>query len=202
MGSDKALASFAGIPLIQNAIQILSLAGLSSRIAGSQLGPSQSALSEYTEIIPDTYFGSGPLGGIQAALSVTGFEWNLFLPVDMPLIPPSLITGMLERACLTGCPVVAARLLGRLEPFPVLLHRCVLPPLTGRLENGQTAGHQAWQTIPAQLGSTLDAPELEYLVQTGNISHPLHLPTTDWYRSANTPADLALINQLHNLRQP
>jgi molybdenum cofactor guanylyltransferase len=191
MGTDKALALFNGIPLIQTALATVAATGIPARIAGSR-----SPLSAFAEEIPDTFPESGPLGGIHAALSASPADWNLFLPVDLPLMPASLLLCLLQRAMLTGAPVIANRLNGRLEPFPVVLHRSVLPHIAQRLETGTTACHRAWQTIPRDLAAELDAVPVENLVQSGQCRHPGNLPPVLWYQSANTPADLERLNRI------
>jgi len=192
LGTDKALAHLAGQPLIRIALEILAAAGLPSQIAGSR-----SNLAAFAPEIPDTFPDSGPLGGIHAALSVSTAELNLFLPVDLPLMPASLLTCLLQRAALTGQPVTATRLNGRLEPFPVLLHRSILPQIGVLLATGETACHRAWQTIPHAFGAQLDAIPVESLVQCGQCAHPAHLPPILWYQSANTPADLERLNRIY-----
>jgi molybdopterin-guanine dinucleotide biosynthesis protein A len=189
MGGDKALALFAGRPLIAIALGIFAGAGISGKIAGSR-----SQLGAYAEEIPDTWTEIGPLGGVHAALSNTEADWNVFLPVDLPLMPASFVALLLQRARLTKAPVTAAKLNGRLEPFPVVLHRGVLPLLQERLTRGQTSGYRAWQSMPVELGSTLDAVSAENLLQCGQCSHPLGLPPAFWFQSANTPEDLARLN--------
>jgi molybdenum cofactor guanylyltransferase len=189
MGSDKALALFSGTPLIQTALNILLAAGVPTRIAGSR-----TSLKAFAEEIPDTFPEAGPLGGVHAALSVSSAEWNIFLPVDMPLMPSSLLTCLLQRAKRTGALVTVAQLNGRIQPFPVALHREILPFITQRLQTGNSACHAAWQAIPPALGSSLDSPPVEYLHQCGQCQHPLALPPYLWFQSANTPADLSQLN--------
>lgn len=190
MGSDKALALFQGVPLVQVALNTLAAAGAPARIAGCR-----SPLKAFAEEIPDTFPETGPMGGIHAALSVSQAEWNLFLPVDLPLMPSSLLACLLQRARLTGAPVTVAKLNGRIEPFPAVLHRTALPYLTQNLQSGQTACYLAWQTIPASLHSALDAVPVEYLLQCGHCQHPLNLPPLLWFQSANTPTELARLNR-------
>ena len=197
MGTDKALALFAGIPLIRIAIETLAAAGIPAEIAGSR-----SPLTSFAKEIPDTFPEAGPLGGIHAALSASAADWNLFLPVDLPLMPASLLTYLLQRAVLTGLPVTATRLNGRLEPFPVVLHRSILPHIVHRLATGATACHEAWQSIPQDLGTRIDAVSVENLVQCGQCRHRGHLPPVLWYQSANTPADLERLNRIYAKLQP
>jgi len=117
--------------------------------------------------------------------------------VDMPLMPPPLLRCLLQRASLTGAAVTASRLNGRLEPFPVVLHRSVLPLIARELDGGAAKSpscRAVWEAIPQQLGLPLDAPSVEILLQCGQISHPLGLPPVLWFQNANTPADLARVN--------
>jgi molybdenum cofactor guanylyltransferase len=197
MGSDKALVQFAGRPLIQHALDLLSQAGLSASIAGVR-----SDLRSFAPVVADLAPDSGPLAGIHAALLASQSEWSLFLPVDLPLMPPSLLAILVHRAQLTAEPVVALRLNGRLEPFPVILHRNALPVIADRLRAGQSGCHAAWQAIPSQLGARLHAPAVEDLVQSGQVSHPAGYPPSWWFQSANTLADLAWLNQLPSAHPP
>jgi molybdopterin-guanine dinucleotide biosynthesis protein A len=192
MGSDKALALFSGVPLIQVALEIFAEANIPARIAGAR-----SDLSQFGEQISDIAPDSGPLGGIHAALSASEAEWNVFLPVDLPLMPSSLLAVLLQRAQLMQSPVTAATRNGRLEPFPVVLHRSTLPSIAHRLATGETACHRAWQTIPVELGATLDAVSVEVLLQCGQC-HPGRRrsgpPPLLWFQGANTPEELARLN--------
>jgi molybdopterin-guanine dinucleotide biosynthesis protein A len=197
MGTDKSLALFGGVSLVQVALAALSEAGIPARIAGSR-----SALSAFAEEIPDTFPNTGPLGGVHAGLSASQAEWNLFLPVDLPLMPSSLLACLLQRAMLTGAPVTVTRLNGRIEPFPVVLNLAVLPHVAHRLQSGETACHAAWQTIPKDIGIALDTVNVEYLVQCGQARHPGGLPPALWFQSANTPAELARLNRIEAKLQP
>jgi molybdopterin-guanine dinucleotide biosynthesis protein A len=192
MGTDKALAIFAGRPLIANAIQILSAAGLSQSIAGSR-----SDLSQFAAEIKDTFPETGPLGGIHAALFSSETEWSIFLPVDMPLMPPELLTTLLGRARTTGSPVTAARLNGRLEPFPVVLNQATLSHIEMLLTKHESGCQSAWQAIPRHLGLPLDSPSVESLVQSGQCRHQANFPPSWWFHSANTPAELNWLNEIH-----
>lgn len=185
MGTDKALVLFEGQPLVQVALRAFVEAGIPARIAGSRSG-----LSTFAEEIPDTFQGSGPLGGVHAALAASNAPWNLFLPVDMPLMPSSLLRCLVERARLTDAPITAAKLNGSLQPFPVVLSRSVLGFVEQRLQIGQTACHLAWKTISAELESSLDAVSVESLIQCGQCSHSAGLLPVFWFQSANTPAEL------------
>ena len=203
MGRDKALVELQGCPLLEIALATLWAAGLPARITGRRapfagIDPAipDPISNQLPESIPDLIPESGPLGGIHAALSASTARWNLFLPVDMPLMPPSLLRYLLDRAELTAAPVTAVLLNGRLEPLPVVLDRAVLPHLVGLLARGQRACRIAWQSIPGLLGAELDAPAVETLRALGYCGDPHGLPPVHWFQSANTPADLALLHRL------
>lgn len=210
MGSDKALALFGGIPLIRVALETLAEAQFSSRIAGSR-----SSLHAFAEEIADTFPETGPLGGVHAALAGSTAEWNLFLPVDMPLMPASLLVSLLERAQLTDAPVTVARLNGLIQPFPVVLRAGALAAIAQRLSAGETACHRAWQSIPLEMGSTLNAVAVELLLQSGQCTPGLGrtglgrtglgrtgLPPALWFQSANTPEELLRLNRIAARLQP
>jgi molybdopterin-guanine dinucleotide biosynthesis protein A len=206
MGADKALARFHGVPLLQRALDILGSAGFATGIAGlrspleeirrefrwhhlekADAPPADAGLA-LPAICPDAYPNMGPLGGVHAALAATATDWNVFLPVDLPLMPPTLLACLAARAAHSGLPVTLTRLNDRIEPFPVVLHRCVLPAIEHRLESAQTACHAAWLSIPEELDATLDTVSVEDLLQAGQIDS--RHPPVFWYQGANTPSEL------------
>jgi molybdopterin-guanine dinucleotide biosynthesis protein A len=190
MGTDKALALFDGFPLIEIALRTVSAAGVSARIAGSG-----GSLASYGEVIPDTWPRMGPLGGIRSALAASNAEWNLFLPVDMPLMPSSLLRCMLHHAMLTKSPVTTVRLNGRAEPLPVVLHLSALATIQEQFESGQRACRAAWQAVAAVHVRIPEPVAVENLLQAGQCRHPSGLPPFLWFQSANTPDDLARLNR-------
>jgi molybdopterin-guanine dinucleotide biosynthesis protein A len=199
MGRDKALVELQGRPLLEIALATLRAAGLPARIAGRRTpfaGPNPVIPNQLPEPIPDLIPESGPLGGIHAALSASTARWNLFLPVDMPLMPPSLLRCLLDRAELTAAPVTVVLLNGRLEPLPVVLDRAILPHLAALLARGQRACRTAWQSIPESFGAALNAPAVETLRALGHCGDSRGLPPVHWFQSANTPADLAFLHRL------
>lgn len=189
MGTDKALVQLHGRALIEIAFETFRSAGMEPKIAGAR-----TSLSRYAPVIEDQQPDLGPLSGIQAALASTSASWNLFLPVDMPLMPASLLSLLLQRAMLTGSPITAIQLNGKMLPFPAVLHRSVLPHIEQCIANRQLACRPAWQAIPAALSTQLDAPSVELLRSIGACSHPRGIPPYQWFQNANTPADLARLS--------
>lgn len=181
-GSEKSLALLDGAPLIAHAIRLLSFAASHVRIAGAQT----QSLADYATIIPDIAPGSGPLAGVFAALQTATAEWSIFLPVDMPLIPPELLRVLVARASVTRAPVTCLRLNGHIEPFPALVHRSIQPSVSAALATHASCA-RLWSSL-----SSLDAPAVESLLAAAQLPR-LPIPVSLWWRSANTPGDLAFI---------
>jgi molybdopterin-guanine dinucleotide biosynthesis protein A len=201
MGRDKALVSFRGRPMIEHALGLLRSAGLAPRIAGAR-----SDLSSFAPVIPDSIAvarreavrpeGLGPLAGVHAGLSASTAELTLFLPVDMPLMPPALLACILRRAQATQAIVTVCTVHGRIEPFPVVLRKAALAAIETRLAAGLNGCLAAWQAIPQALASELDAPTVETVIQAG-VCPALPASSPEWwFSSANTPEELARLEQL------
>jgi len=191
MGSDKALVPLHGRPLLEIALKTMRPLCIPVQIAGAR-----SDLQLFAPIVKDQHPDRGPLSGIHAALVSTSASWNLFLPVDMPLMPSSLLRLLLDRATLTSAPVTAVQLNGHMLPFPAVLHRSVLPHIEQCLANGQLACRPAWRTIASAFSTYIEAPSIELLRTLGACSHPRGLPPYTWFHNVNTPSDLARLQKL------
>lgn len=185
MGRDKALLPFAGEPLIVHALSILRQAGLEPRIAGAR-----SALGRYAPVVADPEPGLGPLNGICAAMAAAQTTRAVFLPVDLPLLPPSLIAFLLYHARITGRPVTVASVNGSAQTFPAVVDRSALPALQNELENGRRGCFAAFQAAAANLSQTISIVPAEYLVQSGQVSHAHGLAAACWFQNVNTPEEL------------
>lgn len=191
MGRDKALTPFAGRPLIETTLSSLRQVGIRVRIAGFR-----SDLSQYAEGVPDEIRDAGPLGGVYSALASSSARWNVFVPVDMPLVSAALLRVLLQRAVLTDALITAATVGGVLQPFPVVLQHAVLQAIPQHLAERSVACHYAWKTIPNELGGSLDVVSVEALRQSGLVDHELQLPAAYWFQGANTPAELTRLEHM------
>ena len=135
MGREKALLELGGKPLIEHAVRKL------RRVCGDvAILSSNPALARYAPPVPDLHAGCGPMGGMEAALSHTAHQWNLFLPVDVPFLPAAFLAAWLDRlpeAEASGVRVWIFTVEGVAQPTVALLHREVRPFLTEALESGQ-----------------------------------------------------------------
>jgi molybdopterin-guanine dinucleotide biosynthesis protein A len=185
MGRDKALVPFAGRPLIEHALSALRQAGLPASIAGGQ--PS---LAAYAPLIADAESALGPLSGICTALASTSARLTVFLPVDVPLLPCSLLQYLLRHAQLTENPITLTSVNGFAQTFPVVLDRSVAALLRQQLASSQRGCFAAFQAAADSLGQPVTVLPVESLVQAGQVAHPRGLPACRWFLNLNRAADL------------
>ena len=185
MGRDKALVAFRGQPLVAHALGILREAGLAAAIAGSR-----SVLGAYAPVVEDAESGLGPLAGICAAMSSTTARWAVFVPVDLPLLPASLVRCLMKDARTTGRAITIASVNGFAETFPVVLERRVLPGLQSELDAGRSGCFSAFQAAAAGLGQTMNVVVTERLAQAAQVAHPSLIPAANWFVNINSAEDL------------
>lgn len=185
MGTDKALIRLGGQPLVAHAIGILQEAGLDVSVAGGY-----QALAAFAPLVQDRRPGLGPLSGICAALASTSAQCAVFLPVDLPLLPASLVVFLLRRARTTGSAVTVPSVNGFPQTFPAVLDRAILPMLERELESGNGGCFGGFQAAAARFGEAVTVIPVEMLVQPGQIAHPTGLPPARWFLNLNTREDL------------
>lgn len=185
MGVDKARVEYSGRPLIEHALGILRDAGLPVSIAGDRPD-----LKDFAPTISDLGSSAGPLGGICGALEVTSVPWSVFIPVDLPLLPSSLIVLMQEVAYVTGDAIVTPSVSGFLQTFPAVVHRSALPALKAELEAGRGGCFSAFHAAARALGQQVHVLATELLVQSGRLKHPDGAPAARWFFNVNSAADL------------
>lgn len=190
MGEDKALVRLGGQPLVVHALDILRAAGLTVSLAGGF-----SALAAFAPLVQDSQPGLGPLAGICAALASTSARLAVFMPVDLPLLPVSLIAFLLDHARRTGRPVTVPSVNGFAQTFPAVLDRKLLTGLEGELQAGRLGCFSALQAAAANFGWPMNVVPVEALVQSGQVAHPEGLPATRWFLNVNSPEGLRLARE-------
>jgi molybdenum cofactor guanylyltransferase len=188
MGNDKALTLLAGIPLVQHASNLFRSAGFEPRIAGAQ-----SDLSSFAPTLPDdpTRSGLGPLSGICSALANTSAPFALFLPVDLPLLPASLIVYLLHYATITQSAVTIASIAGFIQTFPAVIDTAALGSLQSSLNSEDRNSLGAFRVAADMLSKPISVLRIELLVQTGQVSSPQDVPPGFWFLNINAPQDLS-----------
>jgi len=129
MGRDKALLELGGRSMLKIALDKLRALPLAipPRVAGARSDAGA---------IADLHLGCGPLGGIEAALAASSRSLNVFLPIDMPLLPAKFMVWMLRRAQITGAMLTLPRINARPQPLCAVYHRELLGPITRSLLAG------------------------------------------------------------------
>ncbi len=184
MGRDKALVELGGRTLAVHAVELLRRAGLSATIAGAR-----SELGDLAPVIADEAADQGPLQGICSALGATDAELAVFVPVDLPLLPASLLQYLVDHARTTGQAVTLASVNGFAQTFPAVLHRKALPQLQEELAAGRSGCFAAFQAAALRLGQAVSVVAAEVLVQTGSVTHHWAMPPFRWFLNVNTPED-------------
>ena len=135
MGRDKALLTLGGKLLIEHAVT--KLRRVCRDVAILSADPE---LEGFAPLVVDVHPACGPMSGMEAALLATRFDWNLFLPVDVPFLPTSYLVswiGVILREAAAGVRVAMFTVEGVAQPTLALVHRGVLPFLTASLEAGR-----------------------------------------------------------------
>ena len=185
MGQDKALLQFFGKPLIAHAISILRDAGISASIAGSR-----APLDSFAPVVADPAPDRGPLSGVCSAFASSSACHAVFLAVDLPFMPPTLLRFLLHHARITGRAVTVPAMAGFRQTFPAVIDRLALPALQAELNAGSGGSFAAFEAAAAGLGQTVSVVSVEFLFQSGQVKHPRCFPPVFWFLNLNTAADV------------
>lgn len=198
MGRDKSLISFQGVPLIEHAVGILRAAGLEPRIAGAR-----SDLSSFAPTIADdpAYPGLGPLSGICPALEAAAARFTVFIPVDLPLLPPGLVSYLVHHAEVTESAIAMASICGFIETFPVVIDRAAAPAIKLSLQSENRKCLTAFRAAADALSRPMSVVPVELLAQAGQVDDPRGLPAQAWFSGINTPEDLSQAERLLDPRR-
>lgn len=207
MGRDKALLELAGKPLVHHAVTKLRRVCRDVRVLSDN-----PELAVFAPIVPDLHPDCGPLGGMEAALVHSVFDWNLFLPVDMPFLPSAFIARWLrnwlpeERR--RGARVRMFTVDGRPQAGFCLLHKDVAPFLSEALELAEfkllPVFEAAGRDLALRQGLLPEAglwnvPMTGFRATRGNAPGEDWWATTDaqntakhlWFANLNTPEEFS-----------
>jgi molybdenum cofactor guanylyltransferase len=203
MGRDKALISLAGRPLIDHAVTKLRRVCADVHILAND-----PALASFAPIVPDLHPNCGPIGGIEAALAHTPHDWNLFLPVDMPLLPTALLSRWIADALDVSSPgqdrpgIRIFTAAGRSQPGLCLIHRAVAPLITRALHREEFALISVFEEVGRELPQSFMSESLPNLnlVASATSTEPWDNLTEAqlaaqplWFLNVNTKQDLATV---------
>lgn len=204
MGRDKALIELAGKPLIEHAVKKLRLVCRSVCVLGSN-----PALAKYGPLVGDIHLGCGPIGGFEAALAHSLYDWNLFLAVDMPFLPTAFIRTWMAtwmRPAMVRSLGPGIRMLsvdGRPQAGFCLMHKEVGPLLTQTIERREFKLMDAFEMAGTELGlrhgsrttalwnlpaTAVESPDA---AQMAEITKAQKAAQALWFANLNTPQDFA-----------
>jgi molybdopterin-guanine dinucleotide biosynthesis protein A len=151
MGRDKALIELAGKPLLSHAVKKLRRVCMDVRVLGGN-----PEFAAYAPIVPDLHSDCGPLGGMEAALTHSVFNWNLFMPVDMPFLPSAFLHQWVERTLMDekrGAKLVMFTVDGVPQPTLAMVHRDVAPFVTRAIKRGEFKLYSVLEQAGRELGA-------------------------------------------------
>lgn len=215
LGQDKVLLPWNGRTLLQHAVYRLERVCGTVAVCASRDDLRQ-CLPPSVAIIRDAVAGAGPLGGIVPALERSPTDWNLFLAVDLPLVPIELLRMLAAQSENDG--ILAEKIFcvlpqmdGMSHPLCGLYHRSLAPGMRSALEEGKykimLATQEAISAMAADLKSPPDSmrefQEDQARAQSNSrirfldmqsLTMPLEfgdkLGAPDWFLNINTPSDL------------
>jgi molybdopterin-guanine dinucleotide biosynthesis protein A len=168
MGRDKALLSWGDTDLLDHALARLRMVTDDVRILS---GPERRYFDRGVPVVVDPAPDLGPLGGLAAALEAASGAEILLVGVDLPLIPPALLTRLVELSPGFDAVVpVSAR--GR-EPLCAVYGAGCREPVRRRVAGGDLKmtsfwpDVRVWEVGPSELGAVGD-PEKVFL----NVNAP------------------------------
>ncbi len=214
MGRDKALLELAGKPLALHAV--LKLRRVCSEV---YLLGNRSELSAFAPVIEDLHEDCGPLSGIEAALEQTRLEWNLFMPVDVPFLPSTLLGWWMElvqQRQKDGVRLAIFTAGGYPQPALCMLHQDVRPYVKRAMQRSEFRLFPLFNAIGRELDVKQGLPSGTSFfnfplgddgspVMLGQDEHEAEsrwVPTIAqqetrhlWFANLNTPEEFALAEQ-------
>ena len=207
MGTDKALLQLAGKPLIQHAVTKLRRTCSAVHILSSN-----PALAPYAPLVPDIHPNCGPVGGMEAALLHSPYDWNLFLAVDMPFLPTAYIWGWTRHWMQSADDGARIRIFsddGRPHPGFCFLHKDVLPFLSKAISEQDLKLMRVFEAAGRELALRRGFPPeavlwnapatavqttqgKEGLAEWCSVTEAQQAASPLWFINLNTPEDFAL----------
>lgn len=205
LGLDKVLLPWNGQTLLSHAIQRLREVCQTVYVCTDrddlQQNPSVAGLVSSELLIRDAFPDAGPLAGIVAALEKSQTEWNLFLAVDLPLVPIRLLKALFvhmesHQRVSPGILCVVPLVEGITQPLCGFYNRALAPGLRSALQEGKykimLALQEAILSLQKDLVMGNPMPRLELLdVQkfAAAITARPDIQASEWFLNINTPVD-------------
>lgn len=142
-GSNKALFASDGERLIERAVRLLRPFCAQVLVSASHANADAYRFLGL-DIVEDLHADCGPLGGLEALLTLCATPWMFILACDMPYVSSdALLTmaGLPQLSEALGGTIQAFawknKIEGSVSPFPLLIRRSVLPSLQKQMSTGR-----------------------------------------------------------------
>ena len=203
MGRDKAVLPWSGAEgvdrtLLDHSIQRLRHVCQSVKVclrqaaaSGPAEGPRPGDAVVSASVVEDAAPGMGPLGGIVAALEQSTMDWNMFLAVDLPLVPVRFLELLLERRAHGpgGALCIVPTLEGRPQPLCSLVHRSLAPGLRSALDAGNCKVMAAFRATIEQSATQRHSSAGLDLWEIQDLDEASELGPKEWFLNVNSMAD-------------
>lgn len=173
MGRDKALLPWGGATLLDHTLDRLRAVAGEVRIL---CGPDRRYVGRGAEVDVDLRTDAGPLAGLEAGLLRLlrlRAGLGLFLGVDLPFVPATLLRGLVELA--PGFDAVVPVCAGMPQPLCAVYTNACLPWVQSRLDGGERQMTSFWPDVRVRV-----VPKAE-LEAYGDV--------TSMFLNLNTPED-------------
>jgi molybdenum cofactor guanylyltransferase len=156
MGSNKALLSYHGKPLIQYSID------LALQFTNHILISANNCNLDHLgyPVIRDVYPVKAPLAGIHAGLRASATDWNLVLTCDMPNVSKGL-TDLLLASLNDSLRMVVPQHDGFLEPLCGFYHRDLIPLIEKNIVAGKLSLLDLPGSVPHRFLTLAGVPPAE-----------------------------------------
>jgi molybdenum cofactor guanylyltransferase len=131
MESEKSSLIFRGKRLIEYPYELMKGTCQKIIISTNTLGLN---LPDVT-YVPDNFRDTGPLAGMEAALSLSDTTWNFVVPCDMPFVDRELFTAMHQEINGYDCAVLMDSN-GKATPLVGFFNRSILPIIIQQIKSG------------------------------------------------------------------
>jgi len=173
-GSDKGLVEFAGSPLIEHVIAVIS-PQVEALMINANRNQDAYAAYGYPVIMDELTDFQGPLAGFSSAMHAATTDYIVTVPCDGPLLSSELVPRLVQSLSSSDAAIAVAHDGERLQPVYALLPIHLANSLQAFLDSGQRKIDRWYALHSVALADCSDIPST--------------------FRNINTPSDLKFITQ-------
>jgi molybdenum cofactor guanylyltransferase len=152
MGSDKALLSIAGQPLVMRTARLVKSVAGETTVVGNPEAYRRLGL----HAVSDDWPSAGPLGGIATALGLSKAPWNLVVACDLPYLTKGWLNYVVARALTSQADAVVPISARGPEPLCAIYHKRCEAAIRVELERGTRKVTDALQALLVEMIAPLE----------------------------------------------